>query len=293
MDPELGQRFDRHRDQLRGVAYRMLGSLAEADDAVQETWLRLAAADTGRIDNLPAWLTTVVSRVCLDQLRTRRTRREDLTGPPPADAPAPDPTPEDEAVLVDSVGRALLVVMSRLTPDERIAFVLHDLFAVAFDDIAPVVDRTPATTKKLASRARGKVRGHPDIPATELARHRRTIERFRTAARTGDLDAVLEVLSPTVIRRADRSAIGPARPAEAHGATTVAGEIATFGRTTRFATPLLVDGTPGLAIAPHGRLRLIVRFAFDADRIAGYDLIADPTHLRRLRLAMLPETGPA
>ncbi|WP_019930469.1 sigma-70 family RNA polymerase sigma factor [Nocardia sp. BMG111209] len=293
MDPESGQLFDRHRDHIRAVAYRMLGSPTEADDAVQETWLRLAATGTGDIDNPPAWLTTVVSRICLDMLRTRATRREDLAGQQLPDGATSERDPEAEALLADSVGRALLVVLDRLTPSERIAFVLHDMFAVTFDEIAPIVDRSPATAKKLASRARAKVRGRPDIPATELARHRHTVERFLAAARSGDLDAVLDVLSPDVIRRADPHALGPGRPAEARGAATVAREIATFGRNSRFATVLLADDAPALAIAPHTRLHLLVRFTFDGDRITEYELVADPARLQHIRLAVLPDPAPA
>ncbi|NUP25456.1 MAG: sigma-70 family RNA polymerase sigma factor, partial [Nocardia sp.] len=208
MDDTLGQRFHHHRDLVRGVAYRMLGSLAEADDAVQETWLRLASADAHSIGNLPGWLTTVVSRVCLDMLRARQARREDFLGgdlPEIADQ-ATERDPEQEAVLVDSIGRAVLVVLDRLNPDERITFVLHDMFAVPFDQIAPIVDRSPATTKKLASRARHKIQGQPKIPAAELAHRRRIGEAYLAASRAGNIEAVLEVLSADVVRRADRYA---------------------------------------------------------------------------------------
>ncbi|MGF6888098.1 RNA polymerase sigma factor (sigma-70 family) [Nocardia sp. GAS34] len=295
MTEPLAQRFHQHRDHVRGVVYRMLGSHADAEDAVQETWLRLASVDARDIGNLPGWLTTAVSRICLDMLRTRHTRREDFAG---ADLPgnaerAPDPDPEHEAVLVDSVGRALLVVLDRLNPDERITFVLHDMFAVPFDRIAPIVERSPATTKKLASRARHKVQGRPQIPATELARRRAVVEAFLAASRAGNIDAVLEVLSADVIRRADRHAIPVDRPARVQGARAVAEEIAVFGRSARFAAPLLVDGSVAIAVAPHGRFRLIILFGFDGDTITEYELIADPARLDQLHLATLTGRAPA
>ncbi|RJO73378.1 sigma-70 family RNA polymerase sigma factor [Nocardia panacis] len=287
MNSVLEQRFAQHRDQVRLIAYRMLGSAFEAEDAVQETWLRLAAADG--IDNLPAWLTTVVSRICLDMLRARQSRREDLIGHDhPGDRPAPEGTPEEEAVLVEQVGRAMLVVLDRLGPDERVAFVLHDMFAVPFERIAPMVGRTTDTTKKLASRARRKVQGDNVIPAEEVARQRRVATAFLAAARAGDLAALLEVLSPDVVRHADRHAIGPDRPTEARGARTVAGEVSAFGRNSRFATLLLVDGAVGMAVAPHGRVKSILTFEFADDRITEYRLIADPERLARLELAVLP-----
>lgn len=295
MDDTLGQGFHQHRDLVRGVAYRMLGSLAEADDAVQETWLRLASVDAHSIGNLPGWLTTVVSRVCLDMLRTRQARREDLVGddlPETAD-PAAQRDPEQEAVLVDSVGRAVLVVLDRLNPDERITFVLHDMFAMPFDQIAPIVERSPATTKKLASRARRKVRGQPEIPAAELAHRRRIVEAFLAASRAGNVEAVLEVLSADVVRRADRHAIPADRPSVVQGARTVATEIAVFGRSARFAELLLVNGSAGIAVAPHGRLRLIIMFVFDDDKIIEYELIADPARLEQLQLAALTDTASA
>ncbi|MGH3410749.1 MAG: sigma-70 family RNA polymerase sigma factor, partial [Streptosporangiaceae bacterium] len=206
----LTARFEVHRAHLRGVAYRMLGSVSEADDAVQEAWLRLARTDPADVRNLGGWLTTVVSRVCLDLLRSRASRREDLVGLGQAgDYPdaRPEADPEQEAVLVDEVGRALLVVLDRLGPAERIAFVLHDMLAVPFGEIAPVLDRTPATTKKLASRARLRVRGTPAAGAADLARHRQVVDTFLAASRAGDVDAIMAVLDPGVERRADRAAI--------------------------------------------------------------------------------------
>jgi RNA polymerase sigma factor (sigma-70 family) len=287
---ELAARFEEHRARLRDVAYRMLGSPAEAEDAVQETWLRLARTDTDVIANLGGWLTTVASRICLDMLRSRGSRREEPVGDDVAERPDPaaEADPEREALLVDSVGRALLVVLDRLAPDERVAFVLHDLFAVPFAEIAPVVDRSTVTTKKLASRARRKVRGGGTVPHTELARHRHLVEAFLAASRAGDVDGVLAVLAPDVVRRADREAIPRDRPTEVRGAGTVAREIAAFGRAARFAAPAFVDGTVGLVVAPHGRLRLAVAVVVAGDRIAAYELIADPDRLERLEIAVLP-----
>ncbi|OMI40100.1 sigma-70 family RNA polymerase sigma factor [Streptomyces sparsogenes] len=292
----LADRFEAHRDRLRSVAHRMLGSFSEAEDAVQEAWLRLTRGGTDDVENLGGWLTTVVSRICLDMLRSRASRREDLAGHPvPDETPDPDRggDPEQEALLVDSVGRALLVVLDRLGPAERAAFVLHDMFAVPFDEIAPIVDRSPATTKKLASRARQKVRGAaPTLPGTELARQRRVVEAFLTASRAGDIDGVLAVLAPDVVRRADRAAVPPDRPGEIRGARAVAEEIAAFGRNSRFAEPALVGGRVGIVVAPQGRLRLVVAVTVVGERITAYELIADPARLHRLDLAVLDAVLP-
>ena len=282
----LADRFEAHRSHLRGVAYRMLGSLSEADDAVQEAWLRLARADPDDVQNLAGWLTTVVSRLCLDALRSRAARHEDLVGQHHPDAPG-GAEPEPEALLVDEVGRALLVVLETLGPAERIAFVLHDLFAVPFDEIAPVLDRSPASTKKLASRARLRVRGTPAVGDSDLQRHRRIVEMFLAASRAGDVDAVLAVLDPDVVRRADRFAIPAGRQLEARGARRVADEVAVFGARARFADLALVDGDVGIVVAPHGRLQLALTVRLAGDRIVGYELIADPTRIARLDLAVL------
>ena len=221
---ELADRFEAHRGQLHQVAYRMLGSPSEADDAVQEAWLRLERTDVSEVQSLGAWLRTVVSRVCLDQLRSRASRREEPAGQDAADLrdPRPASDPEQAVVLADSVGRALLVVLDTLVPAERIAFVLHDMFAVPFDEIAPVVERSPATAKKLASRARQKVRGAPARDAAELTRHRRVVETFLAAARAGDVDAVIAVLAPDAVRRADRAALPAGRATQVRGARNVA-----------------------------------------------------------------------
>ena len=286
----LAERFETHRAHLRGVAYRMLGSLSEAEDAVQEAWLRLARADLDGVYNLGGWLTTVVSRVCLDLLRSRASRREDLVGQHQADD-HPDSQregdPEQEALIADAVGRAVLVVLGTLAPAERIAFVLHDMFAVPFDDIAPVLDRTPAATKKLASRARLRVRGTPAAGVADLRRHRQVVETFLAASRAGDVDAVMAVLDPDVVRRADRVAIPAGRALQVRGARTVAEEIIIFGARAQFAAPALVNGDVGIVVAPHGRLLLALTVEVTSDKIASYELIADPARLAQLDLAVL------
>ncbi|MEI5099446.1 sigma-70 family RNA polymerase sigma factor [Streptomyces sp. PmtG] len=287
---DLAERFESHRGHLRAVAHRMLGSLAEADDAVQETWLRLSRSDVSDVVNLPGWLTTVVSRVCLDTLRRRTSRREELLADESAldRAPGPlPPTPEDEAVLVESVGRALLVVLDRLGPAERVAFVLHDAFGVPFERIAAIVERSPVTAKKLASRARRKVHGVPAVPAAELARDRRVVEAFLSAARGGDLTALLAVLAPDVVRRADAAALPVGARTEIHGADAVARETVLLARNARAAAPALVDGRPGLVVAPRGRLLLALAVTVEADRVTAYEVIAAPSRLRALDLAVL------
>ncbi|WP_405657467.1 sigma-70 family RNA polymerase sigma factor [Streptomyces sp. RK9] len=307
----LADRFEAQRGRLRGVAYRMLGSLHEADDAVQETWLRLsrtaahapgrpdpAAGGPGPVENLPAWLTTVVSRVCLDMLRTRGSRREDFVGGRVPDhiAAADAHTPEEEALLIESVGRALLVVLATLGPAERVAFVLHDSFAVPFDRIAAIVERSPAAAKKLASRARGKVRGTPAVPQADPAvpepdpaGHRRAVEAFLAAARGGDLGALLSVLAPDVVRRADPAALPPGTAAEIHGADAVARETVLLTRNARHAAVLLLDGIPGIVVAPRGRLLLALTVTVRAGRITSYEVVSAPSRLRGLTLAVLPD----
>ncbi|HJQ48643.1 MAG TPA: sigma-70 family RNA polymerase sigma factor [Amycolatopsis sp.] len=285
---ELAERFETQRAYLRGVAYRMLGSLPEAEDAVQETWFRLSGARPEAIDNLLGWLTTVVSRVCLDMLRRRKSRREDLVGEV-ADRVDDGDGPEAEALLLESVGRALLVVLDTLGPAERVAFVLHDLFAVPFDLIGPIVERTPVAAKKLASRARRRVRGAPAVPRPELERHRHIVEAFLAAARDGDFEALLQVLAPDAVRTADAAALGPGTPPQARGAHTVAKQTVGFAARSRFAEPALVDGAVGVVVAPRGRLLFALKVEFAGDRIAGYDVVADPARLARLELALLGE----
>ncbi|GAA0600271.1 sigma-70 family RNA polymerase sigma factor [Kutzneria viridogrisea] len=286
----LAEGFEAQRDHLRAVAHRILGSPSEAEDAVQEAWLRLSRVDATEVDNLAGWLRTVVTRICLDVLRARRARREDLTEQEvfaQVSDPARWSAPEDEAVLADSVSRALLVVLDTLTPAERVAFVLHDVFAVPFDQIAPIVERTPVTTKKLASRARQKVRGTPAVPAAELARNRRVVTAFLAAARSGDLDAVLAVLAPDVVRRADLAAVPPGGVAEVRGARAVAEGTVLLARRSRFAEVALINGAVGVVVAPRGRLVFALTFTVERDRIAAYEVIADPARLRRLDLAVL------
>ncbi|KAA6223825.1 sigma-70 family RNA polymerase sigma factor [Streptomyces albofaciens JCM 4342] len=284
----LAERFEEQRDRLRAVAYRMLGSPEEADDAVQEAWLRLGRVDADAVDNLGGWLRTVVTRICLDALRARTSRREDLTELRAFDeAPGRAAGPEATALLTDSVGRALLVVLDRLGPAERVAFVLHDMYAVPFQEIAPVVERTPAATKKLASRARQKVRGTPAVPAADLARHRHVITEFLKAARAGDLPAVLALLAPDVVRRADPAALPPGAAPELRGARAVAEGTLLFAHRSRQAEPALVNGTVGLLVAPRGRLRVALTFTVEDDRITGYEVIADPARLRGLEIGVL------
>jgi RNA polymerase sigma-70 factor (ECF subfamily) len=286
----LAEQFEAHRVHLRGIAYRMLGSLSEADDAVQEAWLRLTRSDAAEVRDLGAWLTTVVSRLCLDALRARTARREDSVGHHDPDE-HPDTTqssdPEREALAVDQIGRALLVVLDRLSPAERIAFVLHDMFAIPFDEIASVVDRSPATTKKLASRARQRLRGRPLVGAAELRRHRRVVEAFLAASRAGDVSAVIAVLDPDVVRRGDARALPPGRPLEVRGARNVAEEIAVFGRRAEVAAAALVAGRVGIVVAPHGRLQLALLMTVEDDRITQYELVADPNRLARIEIAVL------
>ncbi|HEY2520193.1 MAG TPA: sigma-70 family RNA polymerase sigma factor [Streptosporangiaceae bacterium] len=287
---ELAARFEAHRGILRGVAYRLLGSPAEADDAVQEAWLRLSRSDAGVIGSLEAWLRTTVSRICLDMLRTRAARREEPLDDRLPVAGAGD-GPEQEAVLIDSVGRAMLVVLDTLAPAERVAFVLHDLFGVPFGQIAPILDRNEAATKKLASRARRRVRGGPAVPPAELDRQRPVVEAFLAATRRGDLNALLAVLAPDVVRRADAALLAPGRATELRGAGPVAREMAAFGGRSRYAAPALVNGAVGAVVAPHGRLLLVIAITVTGDRVAGYELIADPARLGQVELAILD--GPA
>ncbi|MEV5474525.1 sigma-70 family RNA polymerase sigma factor [Streptomyces sp. NPDC002387] len=287
---ELAGRFEEQRGRLRAVAYRMLGSLGEAEDAVQEAWLRLARVDAAEVENLGGWLRTVVARICLDMLRARASRREELFGPQaPAEVHADGggPGPEDEALLVDAIGPALLVVLDRLSPAERIAFVLHDSFAVPFEEIAPVVGRSTAAAKKLASRARHKVRGNPVLAPAELDGHRRVVEAFLVAARGGDLDGLLAVLAPDAVRRADAAALPPGGAPELRGAGSVAEQTVLLRARARFARVALVDGVVGVVVAPRGRLLLVLRVTVEDGSVTSYEAIGDPVRLRRLSLAVL------
>ncbi|HJZ62080.1 MAG TPA: RNA polymerase sigma factor SigJ [Miltoncostaeaceae bacterium] len=276
------EEFERHRPQLRAVAYRMLGSLTEADDAVQEAWLRLNRADGDAVANMGAWLTTVVARISLDMLRARRARREESMGdwlPEPIVAVEPDDDPEEEALIADSVGLALLVVLETLTPAERLAFVLHDMFAVPFDEIAAIVDRSPAAARQLASRARRRVRGAAPPPDADLREQRRVVDAFLAAARDGDFDALVAVLDPDVVFRAHRGGLAPeARAGEVvRGGEAVARRVLERGvRFAPFARPALVNGAAG-AVVPLGRgLMAVIGFSVAGGHIQAIDFILDP-----------------
>lgn len=294
VDIALARTFGQQRSQLYAQAARMLGSAGDADDAVQETWLRLARAPRAEtIDNPTGWLRTVLTRICLDALRARRARREELgldaaEQPTSGERSSATPDPADQAALADAVGRALLVVLDTLEPAERIAFVLHDMFAVPHAEIAGIVGRSPATTKKLASRARHKMRGTGALPAKQLAEHRAVVTAFLAAARAGDLPAVLAVLDPDVVRRADPLALPPGAAPELHGARSVAeGTVALAGRAAH-ADLALIDGEPGLVVVPGGRLALALIFTIDHDLIQAYDVIADRDRLAALTITPLP-----
>ncbi|MDH6137616.1 RNA polymerase sigma factor (sigma-70 family) [Kitasatospora sp. MAA4] len=291
-DEFLAARFEENRRNLRAVAYRMLGSLSEADDAVQEAWLRLSRSDTSEVHNLGGWLTTVVGRVCLDMLRTRRSRREE-----PMDVHVPDPIvsgehggdPEQEALLADSVGLALLVVLESLPPAERLAFVLHDMFAVPFDEIAPIVDRTPAAARQLASRARHRVQGAA-TPDADLARQREVVDAFLAASRGGDFEALVAVLDPDVVLRADAGAgLTGGGSRLVRGAPAVAEQALTFSRFAPFARPALVNGLPGLVTAPGGQPFSVLGFTVVGGRIVELNLLADPERLSGLDLTILDD----
>jgi RNA polymerase sigma-70 factor, ECF subfamily len=277
------EQFERHRPHLQAVAYRMLGSMSEAQDAVQEAWLRLNRSDTDALGNMGGWLTTVVGRVCLDMLRARQARREDYEGswlPEPIVSIEPDGDPEREAILADSVGLALLVVLENLTPAERLAFVLHDMFEVPFDELAPILGRTPAATRKLASRARRRVRGLAPAPDPDILRQREVVDAFLAASRAGDFEALVAVLDPDVVFRIDSGGTGPLARAPITGAPAVAQQL--LARGSRFAPharPAIVNGTAGLIVAPGRRLRAVVSFTIVAGRIAAIDLITDAEKL--------------
>ncbi len=283
----LAERFEEHRTHLRAVAYRMLGSPNEADDAVQEAWLRLSRSGTSGVENLGGWLTTVVARVCLNMLRSRESRREE-----PLDAHVPEPIvsreagidPEHEALLADSVGLALLVVLETLAPAERVAFVLHDMFDLPFDEIAPVVGRSPAAARQLASRARRRVQGAATVPDADLTRRREIVDAFLAASRGGDFDALLAMLDPDVVLRADPAAVRAGASREVRGAPAVAD---TFSGRARFAQPALVNGAVGAVWAPGGRPRVVFGFTITRGKIVEIDILADPERLRQLDLAVL------
>ncbi len=285
----LAAGFETHRAHLRAVAYRMLGSLSEAEDAVQESWLRLSRSDTSGVENLGGWLTTVVARVCLDTLRSRKSRREE---PLESHEPRPDATdddgidPEQEALLADSVGLALLVVLEALEPAERVAFVLHDMFDLSFDEIAPIVGRTPIAARQLASRARRRVQGSPAVSDPDLPRQREIVEAFLAASRGGDFDALVALLDPDVVFRPDLAAALPGPKKDVRGARAVA---RLFSGRAQLARSALVDGAVGVMVAPLGRLLLVLRLKLAQGRIAEIDVVADPDRLQQLDLSVLPE----
>jgi RNA polymerase sigma-70 factor (ECF subfamily) len=286
----LGRRFEEHRPRLRAVAYRMLGSTGEADDAVQDAWLRVSRADTAAVENLGPWLTTVVARVCLNQLRTRQQRREsplDVHVPDPIVSPEDGVDPEHEALLADSVGLALLVVLETLTPAERLAFVLHDMFGVPFDDIAPMLDRTPAAARQLASRARRRVRGQATVPDPDLARQRDVVDAFFAASREGDFEALVAVLHPDVVLRSDGGAARPRLTMVLHGADAVARQAFTSGRLSPYVRPALINGAAGVVVAAGERRLFVMAFTVTDGRIAAIDVLSDPDRLQDLDLPPL------
>lgn len=286
----LAERFQENRAHLRGVAYRMLGSLTEADDAVQEVWLRLSRSERGTIQNLSAWLTTVVARVCLDMLRSRESRGEEsLDDRVAADltwkAKASDP--EQEVLLADSVGVALLVVLDRLTPPERLAFVLHDIFAMSFDEIAGILGRTPTAARQLASRARRRVQGVDPASSTSRREQREVVDAFLGALRNGDFEGLVSVLDPDVIVRIDEASARPGAAREIRGARNWAQGAIAFSQATRFAEPALINGNPGAVFAPRGKLSRVLSFTIAERKIVQVDIIGDPARLRDLDLAIL------
>jgi RNA polymerase sigma factor (sigma-70 family) len=289
----LAERFEEHRTHLKAVAYRMLGSLSEADDAVQEAWLRLTRSDAGGIANLGGWLTTVVARVCLDMLRSRKSRREQ-----PLDVHVPDPIvsradaidPAHEALLADSAGLALLVMLETLGPAERLAFVLQEMFAVSFDEIAPIVGRSPSAARQLASQARRRVQGAARVSDADLTCQREVVDAFLAAARGGDLDALLAVLDPDVVVRADRGAVPAGALKEIRGARAVAEQALTFSRLVHSARPVLVNGAAGIVSwLPNGQPFSVMGFTVRRRKILEIDILTDPARLRRLDLGVLDD----
>lgn len=289
----LARRFEEHRPHLRAVAYRMLGSLAEAEDAVQEAWLKLSRSDTSGVENLGGWLTTVVGRVCLDMLRSRATRREDPLEDEEGRVRLPDPVlsgpgglePEQEILLADSVGLALMIVLQTLGPAERLAFVLHDMFAVPFDEIAPVLGRTPASTRQLASRARRRVQDAAAEPEPDPERHRTVVDAFLTAARGGDLDALVAVLDPGIVARSDGGTLLPS--AVRRGAAEIAAQAITFARFAEAAHPVLVNGLPGVVAVADGRVMSVMSFTVRDGKVVALDFLTDPERLARIDVAAL------
>jgi RNA polymerase sigma-70 factor (ECF subfamily) len=286
----LAERFEEQRIHLRTVAYRMLGSLSEADDAVQEAWLRLSRSDTRKVEDLPAWLTTIVARVSLNMLRSRRTRREQPFGPhvPEPIVDGADGTdPEHEAILADSVGLALVVVLETLNPAERLAFVLHDMFAVPFEEIAPIVERSPAATRQLASRARRRVQGANTVPDTDLRAQREVVDAFLAAGRDGDFEGLVAVLDPDVVLRQDYGVAGPAVSRVVRGAQKVGGQAVVYGRAGLVMRPALINGAAGIVTFRDGEPFSVGAFTVRDRKIVEIDFLADPERMRRLDLTIL------
>jgi RNA polymerase sigma factor (sigma-70 family) len=286
----LTDRFEEHRGRLRAVAYRMLGSVAEADDAVQDAWLRVNRAGTSGVENLAGWLTTVVARVCLNVLRSREQRREE-----PLEVHVPDPIisredgvdPEHEALLADSVGLALLVVLETLSAAERLAFVLHDMFAVPFDEIAPMIEKSPAATRQLASRARRRVQEQAAPPDPDIARQREVVNAFFAASREGDFDALVAVLDPDVILRSDGGLARARMTFVLNGSQTVAKQAITSARLSPFVRPALINGAAGVVVAANGRAMFVMAFTVTGGRIVAIEVLADPDRLRQIDLTVL------
>lgn len=288
---QLAEQFQSYRLRMRGVAYRMLGSLSEADDAVQEAWLRVSRAGTEGVDNLGAWLTTVVARVCLNMLRTRATRREQpmvVHMPDPVVGRVGESDPEHEALLSESIGLALLVVLDNLNPAERVAFVLHDIFAIPFDEIATVVATSPAAARQLASRARRRVRQGAPAPDADLARQRGVVDAFFAASRNGDLAALLDILHPDVVLRSDGGFARPSASLVIRGGRNLAGQAVTFAEGAPFAYPAVVNGAAGVVITRRERPLSVMGFTVSKGKIIAIDVLADPERLVRLGLAEWP-----
>jgi RNA polymerase sigma-70 factor (ECF subfamily) len=289
----LAEKFEENRGHLRAVAYRMLGSLNEADDAVQEAWLRLSRSDANTIENLGGWLTTVVSRVCLDMLRSRSSRKEEaLEGQPnePVAIGESGRDPEQETLLADSIGTAVLIVLDRLEPAERLAFVLHDMFAVSFDEIASIVGRSPEAARQLASRARRRIQGAPAVPKASLGEQRRVVDSFLDALRRGDFEGLIAVLDPDVVVRVDEAAARPGAAKEIRGARNWAKGAIAFSRQVSGAVqPMLINGEVGLVWTPGGHVFRVLRFSFSDGKIATVDVIADPARIHEFDLAVLGE----
>jgi RNA polymerase sigma-70 factor (ECF subfamily) len=285
--------FEAKRAHLRAVAYRMLGSSSEADDAVQEAWLHVTRAGAHDVDNVGGWLTTIVARVCLDMLRSRKARREappEPSAPEPIAKPAGGADPEEEAVLADSVGLALLVVLETLSPAERLAFVLHEMFGVSFDEIARIVGRSPAAARQLASRARRRIQGTKAAPEADLAEQREVIAAFLAALRSADVEGLVAVLDPDVVARAD-AATAPPRGTEVRGARTFAHGAIAFSRAVGFARLALIEGTVGLIHAPRGRLSRVLRFTYARGRITEVDIVGDLERLHQLEVTVVDPAG--